>query len=669
MADKTATYGINVPVDTNADKAADSVEALRSRIDASQNNIKAWGSSLRLLKGKTDEVKEAKKQLRAAVIAEQESISRNVLGLGKLGATVVPVKGKTDELTSASGALAKGMALAKSIIGDFEGKIGGLKESFSGVGKAAKLMATGVGLVAAAIVAVGIAAGAAVVGLAKFTLESADLLRTQGLLREAATGSADNAAAFGTQIEAIADKVPLAREQLNQLSVDVSKAFRGTYVSGQGAVDTFNAVAQASAAMGDDAGRAIQSVVEKGKLFGRLGIGLNELQGTGIQLQDVATELSKGLGISLKEAQTQLLTGRVQVDKGAAAIRAAVEKQFGGVNEKKLLSFDNIARRLKERLQGLTSGVNLEKILAPLLELTKLFDQNTTTGKLLKDIFTAFGDTLGNIFTVAAPLAKKAFYIILIAGLEAYNVLLDGLLEVKKQLGPELWQGLKDGTIAFEAFKIAVAVAGAVFQLAVGQMVVFATLWRVLNDAIDTTEAAFRKFFNATKSINWTELGVSIIQGIVAGLTGNAGMLTDAVASVATNVKKTFAGLLGIHSPSTVFQDMGANTMLGYQKGVAAEAPAAAGEVAKGTGLGAPAGASIGGGGGGAAMPGGGGGSGGGGDTFNVSVAVDVKAGGGGQEVADKMKSDNFRSQLTRAIEELLKGAGVQTQTPQAEVT
>lgn len=65
-----------------------------------------------------------------------------------------------------------------------------------------------------------------------------------------------------------------------------------------------------------------------------------------------------------------------------------------------------------------------------------------------------------------------------------------------------------------------------------------------------------------------TSIGSNIIQGLVNGVTGAAGKLIDAVKGAVGNAIEGAKNLLGIHSPSRVFREIGRYTMQGAALGV-----------------------------------------------------------------------------------------------------
>ncbi|KFX81278.1 tail protein, partial [Ralstonia solanacearum] len=71
------------------------------------------------------------------------------------------------------------------------------------------------------------------------------------------------------------------------------------------------------------------------------------------------------------------------------------------------------------------------------------------------------------------------------------------------------------------------------------------------------------QWFGFDVPAKFTEFGANIVQGLANGIRSAIGWVTDAVASVASGAIAAFKGLLGIHSPSRVFAELGGFTMAG----------------------------------------------------------------------------------------------------------
>lgn len=64
------------------------------------------------------------------------------------------------------------------------------------------------------------------------------------------------------------------------------------------------------------------------------------------------------------------------------------------------------------------------------------------------------------------------------------------------------------------------------------------------------------------------DVGKALIQGMINGVFAMKDALYNAAKSVATTAKNAITGILGIHSPSTVFHEYGKMTVLGFQQGL-----------------------------------------------------------------------------------------------------
>lgn len=629
MAEKTATFGIKIDTETNADLSADSVEKLRKRVEASQETVKRYSATLRALKGSSDEVKEARERLKAAVKAEEGAISRATLALGKHDTLLGNTKKASDQQTASSKMLSTATA-----------EVSGKLTEASGASVLAESAIMGLTGVVAGLV---LGLGGAIIALAKFVVEGANLLRTQGLMREAILGNTGDAERFGQQIDALASKVPLARDELQQLSLDISRSFIGARISGQGIVDTFNAVGVASAAMGSQTGNALKSIIERGKQAGRIGIGLQELQGTGLQFTDIAEALSKGVGIGVQDAQTLLLQGRVPIDAGAKAIRDAVEKRFSKINAAKMLDLNVLAVKFKDTLRQLTSGVKLEPLLETLQRLGRLFDTSTVSGAALKDLITAFGSVVVAAFKIAGPVIEKFFIQFEIESFRFINNVLRVGIWVQKTFGIDLKKSFDASNSAVTAAQIAfwglTAAVGAFAVVAAISAIPLLTVGAVIYYVVD----AVKKLAGALDEIDWPATGKAVVDGFLAGLLSAPQALYNGVKQLAEGVKSSFTGALGIHSPSRVFAEYGSDTADGYTSGLQKGSGGANEAVGAMIQMPAPAAA----------------GAGGGGHNFEININVTTGPGANAEQIKSDLTGGNFKASLLKALLEVMRDAGI----------
>lgn len=665
-ADESGEASFSINLDSNAGEvsgeAAAEMEKLRQTISGSQDVVKQMSASLRALRGSSDEVKAAKAQLKAKIDSERDAISASNLALLKQGTTFEKLSSQTkkaaleqakftealkaEELKKTK-AQADGVSGALQKVGgplsELKGKFDSLKEIVGGAGGKMALLVGAAALATAALVALVVAVGAGVVSFLKFVVGAADAARNMNILREAMTGSAQNATNLGTQVDALAGKVSTSKEALNTLAASLGR----TRLSGQAIVDTFNLVGRAADAMGDDVGNQLKDIVTRGQITKRIQINPAELQGTGLKFQDVAAALAVQMNVGVKQAQQALFEGRVKLDDGAKALRTAVEKRFGEINAKKLLSLDVIVAKFHERLSSLASNVNIEPLLKAFAELSSLFDSSTVSGATLKELVTIIGNGIGPAFQAALPIAKAFIKGLIIGALDVAIAFLTLKNGISKVFSGDSLKGIDLMKVALLAGKtVIVSIATGLATVAVA----IAAVVLVTSTLVDAFKAVWKSITAVWDAVgfDWKGIGSAIIDGIVSGLKGGASLLVDGVKSLAGSVKESFKEALAIGSPSKVFAGFGMNTAEGFAIGVKQGAPAATDAVdtmaASASSAGAQGGATR----GGASAP-----------SIVVQLNFNVT---GGADAKRELSEPSFLAMLTKAVEDALRSAGVPTQ-------
>jgi hypothetical protein len=573
-------------VSSAANQAGDSLDSLRQRIAGGEDAIKNMRAAFNRLRGSTDDVKAAKAELTAKLNSERDAISAANLKLLKSGTTYDSVAAKAKKLAGEQSALKKtadtdkakafGAALgaAGGPVASLKAKLSSLTDVIGGEGAMMGIATAGVAAFAAAIVAMGVAIAAGIVKLSQWIIVSADARRSLGLDREVWAGSVKNANNLGTQIDALAEKVPTSKAALNGLANSLMKLKLG----GQATVDTFNAVGQASSTLGDEAANKIQDFITRGRLMGRMQIDPREmLEGFGdLNFDDVAKALAKNTKKTVEAARLELRMGRTKLGDGAKAMRDAIEQKFGGINLRKMMSLEVMSQKLHEKLAELTDGVSIEPLLKGLSNLAKLFDTSTVTGAALKEGITAFGNVMVRALAASLPFVEMFLKGMIIAALDAgIAVLRLRNWLVKTFGGSSLLSGIDSMKLALDAGKLAIQALGVAIVLTAGFLAAVAAPFLIVGGIVLGVTYAFYKVTEAVKSayaymssIEWSKVGSDIVDGLVNGLKEGAGKLYDAVRSLGDGIKDAFTGKLKIHSPSRVFFGYGENIDEGAAKGV-----------------------------------------------------------------------------------------------------
>jgi hypothetical protein len=561
--EKTASYALNLESNTAevSKEAAAGLEAFRAKIQASTESLKGMQGSLRSLKGASDEVKGAKAQLTAKIEAERGVISAATLAIVKQGASYDKLSGDVRKAAAAQKALD-----AKAAANDLKS----LADKARELGESVKEISPTTYAAAAGIIALTAATVAGAIELGKFVVKQADSLRSMDLMRQASAGGEENAKNLGSQIDDLARRVPMSTEKLNELAVSLTKTLSGgrSRLGGQEIVDTFNAVAEAGTAMGDDAGKALQGIIERGKAMGRVQISPFELQDTwSTGFDDISKSLAKKMGIGIAQARAELASGRVKMADGAKAIRDAIEKNFGDINAKKMLSLDALSTRLHDNWKNLTKGINLQPILGGFSKIVALFDETSETGKAIKEIFADFGKGMGEGVQGAVPLVRTALWEVInvadeleLAYLDVRDAYQHAFSGAEATVTAKEIESAKQVTKDLAGFLWDAAKAAAELVKAGAQVAAFANR---LGD-------------NAPKvKVAGVSVGNSFVEGIINGATGGA-------YDVARLGKELGAKLIGgakgpegldAHSPSRKMVKAGHDTVAGLELGMKERAP------------------------------------------------------------------------------------------------
>ncbi len=540
MSKDEATFKINVEGNAAAASrdVATSARQAASAISTYENEIKTLSTDLRRLRGNSDDVVAAKKAVKAKIDAAKSSVSaltaelvKNgqsykaasdaakkyaATGPGKLphlraaiGKALGAVGGKAGELmkplATKLSPLAKALGAKIAPVGKALGTVGKVAKEDLGsvlpsVGSMLGVVASGAALATAAALAVGAAFVAATAALAAFVLGTADSYGKMNRQREALLGTAKDAGALSDQIGQLATVTPKTIGELSGLAHSLNK----TRISGRATVDALAAIAQVSGAVDDAAGAKIQDLITRNDKFGRMAIGMFELDGTGLDFSDVAKAYAEGTKKSLEAAQNELRMGIAPIEAGSKAIRDAAEKKFGKLNIANAFSLENAPKKFMDQVRELSKDVDLEPLSSGLKEAFGQLSPNAPLGAAVKQFMTVFGGAVVEV------------------GAKAIPVLLEGLKWMV------VW-GLKIALVF-----------------------------------IETKNAIVKAFDDG----DWVGVGKAVITGLVKGIVIGQGAIYDTIRGVGKASIEAFKGVLGIHSPSKVFASFGEHTTEGYAQGV-----------------------------------------------------------------------------------------------------
>ncbi len=245
--------------------------------------------------------------------------------------------------------------------------------------------------------------------------------------------------------------------------------------------------------------------------------------------------------------------------------------------------------KLEDNFNDLFSGLNIEPVIAGMEILANLFDENTEAGKAMKFLFEAVFQPLIDQAENAA-VAIEAFALGFLIGLtKVYIAVKPALRAIGELFGfedDELTGLLESLTSAGEIAAYIFVGLAAAFGLVVGAVVAVIAVFGAMVASIimipvvlgEAAAALLNLFVGAVRSvidyfgsISWSDLGKSIIDGIVNGITGAAGGVVNAITGAVGGAISAAKSMLGIASPSKVFENFGDMTGEGFVSGVEAQ--------------------------------------------------------------------------------------------------
>lgn len=489
-----------------AERAAQKLAALTQRqseaqakADAAKASLAQEAAALDKLKAAASDAADAEKKIAGQLDAAKSAAAANQKALSAAQGT-----GKVNEIAEGLGKLGGPLGqVGQKVFGAAEG----LKKLSSSLGEAGPYAAIAVAIVAI-VAGLGALAGAAIVAVAHitaFAVSLADAARSQRILAEGITQSVSGGADLDDQISKLAKRIPIARDQLLQMSSDLAK-------TGLKGADLANA------------------------------------------LEDAATKAAQAkFG---PQWEKQLLS----LDNQAARFKSNVAGLFGGLKIEGLLEGLSklIALFDSSTASGRATKVVFESLFQPLI------DGLVAWVPQMERAFIKF-----QILVLQALIAIKPFGSYILLAAEAFGILaalVIGVLAIA--LGAVVFSvtmlavgfGLVVGAIAAVVYGI-VWLGGQFYALgeAIGQGAMSA--WNFL---VDT----FTGIMSWLSGLSFSEIATNLIMGLVNGISGGGAAVLSAITGVVGGAIDGAKKLLGIASPSKVFADIGENTGAGMASGV-----------------------------------------------------------------------------------------------------
>jgi hypothetical protein len=535
-ADESASFSINLEDGTSgpAGTAANALENLRSKIKSEETALGQLQKAWKNLQGANVVNVAQARALRSAIDQKKNSIAKAQSAVLSLGGGLTQVTSKGKGASSIFEQLRKNASTVPGPLNAVVGKLEGISSAIGG-----GVLALGIVAVAAAMIALTAAAVKATVSLIEYGIGQADarrseLLRLEGLtkLRSYYGFAAGNANEMQTAVDKVSGSTAIGRGKLLEYTNQLYKmGLRGTNLT-----QTLEGMAIKASVQGE----------AQAKMFAGMAAGA-------------------------------ALSGK-SVKKLADDVKA----RLGGIAERQMLSLSVQTEKLHENFDMLFSGLHIEGLLTGLAQVNKLLSQNTATGRALKTLAEVMFKPIISMAEAAGPIVKRFFQGMVIGALVLGIAFLKVRNAIRDSLGgSDLFKGLDASKLAMNAgIFVAVALATA-FGMLAAAIALAAAPFLMFAGLVYSLYRIGSFLVNTWKGIKWSELGSSIVDGIISGLKSGASYLVNAVKNLGGIAWSAFKDKLGIHSPSKVFANLGQQIPRGVQVGVQAGTPALSRSVAR----------------------------------------------------------------------------------------
>lgn len=484
-----------------------------AKSDGFASALKSEGAALDAARQKAEADANAHKHLAAAQMNVAQASKTAAVAEGKAAAAhakAAEAAAHTARGTRDIGQLGGALRQLPGPLGSVGGGLLDMAENGQNLGKALGPMGGMLAMVAVGVFALGAALVKAAIDAIKFAITMADAARSVNVANEALEVGRANLVGISSTIEDVHHSTRVARDTLHGFAKQLNTAG----IKAEDMADALKAMALAEAAgHGDDIGKMVED---------------------------------------LKAGKTT-----------AAQLAAEMDKVYGPIVQKKALSLDAITERFHENLQGLFSGLRMEKFLEMLQGAADLFDKNTASGRAMKWVLETIFQPMIDGAAEAWPRVERVFIQFLIAIIKLHNALKPMRDAINKAFGGKegdnpFFSMLRAGAATVDTIKEALSGVGSAASALLGIIAMpFSLLGVGANEGM-----------SALKAIDLTSIGSSMMSGLAAGITGGSSGVVAAMSKSVADAVKTAKDQLAIKSPSKVFAEIGGYTAEGFSEGI-----------------------------------------------------------------------------------------------------
>lgn len=454
-----------------------------------------------------------------------------------------------------------------------ESSLSNLASGFESLADPAVAAGVALGLATAAVGAL----SAALYEGAKIAISASDAygdMVTQ--LGDLAGGGDALGASIVSSLDELSARLPKTRTQL----ADWAQELLAAGLPADELNDSLTAMASAEALMGkngkqaaDQVGNLMRKVLEAEQTTGKLKLAdkqLAELAKTGVNVSDVAD----AMGESTEQLRNQLKAGTADAAKFGDALQSALVKKGAGALAGNLTDLPVQIDKAKESFTQLFEGVDTSGFLGSLTQISGMMDQSTTSGRALKWVVTTVFNTLFSLGQKVLPYVHLFLLKMINAGLRIYIIFKPVIKHFK-----DLWSQIDAGKGSIDLMDIFVdtLVGGAMMAAFFADNLITVVGWVIslsnaVTDAAESigkwlgdTYKSIRSFFSSDEG---STLGGNLVDGLVAGITGNSSKVIAQMTALAKAALGAAKKTLGVASDAKEGIKIGGHLASGLATGI-----------------------------------------------------------------------------------------------------
>lgn len=294
-----------------------------------------------------------------------------------------------------------------------------------------------------------------------------------------------------------------------------------------------------------------------------------ELQKAGTNVQDFYKELSaiKGRPVT----QWQVATGQIRASSKEMikALTQAVHTRVGPIAEK-AWTLERIKNSWAATWQDMVKGIDFAPLYKALRGLIAVFDPLSKSGKSTSEVLTS---AVNAIVKAVAWLVSK----VTIGVLDLEIAFLQAVIAINP-IWNRFAKAIKDNMSTIKGALLGLGLLLLIITVGVVTLAAaFAVLWAIVMLPVLLVVAAFVLLGIAIKHVmdhfkEWKQAAIdaaaNLIDGLVSGLTKGIKAVQDSAKNLGQGAIKSLKDVLGIHSPSKVFEQAGVFSGMGFERGL-----------------------------------------------------------------------------------------------------